>query len=162
MGCRKRGAPLAVIARRQDVEEHAAVGQAGDLVHVPVAHERKADVSGMIANGNRSYVAVNLRDHGSTRRWFHTIGISVRPCGRNGVMTEPTDLQRARDAAQGVEHAARQLVEFTNRLNDEIGPADMVEYDTLIGREAAALSERVDAFAALGLAVASIDDEAGE
>jgi hypothetical protein len=77
-------------------------------------------------------------------------------------MDEHEQLQRAREAARGVKRAAEQLVEFADRMTAVAGPAEMVEYDTLVAREAAALSERVDAFAALGLAVASLDDEASE
>jgi hypothetical protein len=44
-----------------------------------------------------------------------------------------------------------------------VDPAEMVEYDTLIAREAAALSSRVEAFARLGLGAPSLDatDELG-
>lgn len=75
-------------------------------------------------------------------------------------MDEHRQLRRAREAARGTERAAVQLVEFADRISAVIGPAEMAEYDTLVAREAAAISERVEAFAALGLAVASIDDQA--
>ena len=70
-----------------------------------------------------------------------------------------TDLSRAQAAARECERAARQLVEFADRLDVEIGPAEMAEFDTLVARETAAISERVEAFAALGLSYGSIDDE---
>jgi hypothetical protein len=72
-------------------------------------------------------------------------------------MTESDDLRRAREAARETERAARQLVEFADRLSDDVSPADMIEFDTLVAREAAAISERVDAFGALGLNIGSID-----
>lgn len=72
-------------------------------------------------------------------------------------MSESNDLRRAREAARETERAARQFVEFADRLSDDVGPADMVEFDTLIAREAAAISERVDAFGQLGLSVGSLD-----
>jgi hypothetical protein len=72
-------------------------------------------------------------------------------------MTENSELRRAREAAKEVERAARQLVEFASRLTEDFGPADMAEFDNLIAREAAAISERVDAFETLGLTVGSLD-----
>jgi hypothetical protein len=75
-------------------------------------------------------------------------------------MDEHRQLHRAREAAQACERAAAQLAQFADRLSPVVGPAQMAEYDTLVAREAAAISERVEAFAALGLAVASLDDEA--
>jgi hypothetical protein len=77
-------------------------------------------------------------------------------------MDEHRQLQRARKAARACRRAAEQLVEFADRLSWVIGPAEMAEYDTLVAREAAALSERVETFAALGLVVASLDDEVQE
>lgn len=68
-----------------------------------------------------------------------------------------TDLSRAQAAARETERAARAFVEFADRLRADIGPAEMAEYDTLMGREASAISERVEAFAALGLSVPSLD-----
>jgi hypothetical protein len=79
-------------------------------------------------------------------------------------MTEPysqTDehvlLERARAAARHHHQAAGQLLAFAERLSADIGPAEMLEYDQLIGREAATLSERVDAFGKLGLGAGSIE-----
>jgi hypothetical protein len=66
-------------------------------------------------------------------------------------------LERARNAAKHLHHATGQLVEFAERLSAVIGPAEMAEFDVLIAREAAALSERVDAFGALGLGADSLD-----
>jgi hypothetical protein len=77
-------------------------------------------------------------------------------------MDEHQQLQRAREAARACKRAAEQLVAFADRLTAVVGPAEMVEYDTLVAREAATLSERVEAFAALGLAVPSLDDEVSE
>jgi hypothetical protein len=68
-----------------------------------------------------------------------------------------TDLSRAQMAARECERAARQFVEFADRLPEDVGPADMAEYDNLVGREAAALSERVEAFNTLGFSVPSLD-----
>lgn len=70
---------------------------------------------------------------------------------------EEADLARARAAARECESAARQLAEFTEGLSGVITPAQMVEFDTLVAREAAALSQRVEAFARLGLGVGSLD-----
>ena len=75
-------------------------------------------------------------------------------------MDEQHQLRRARAAARECERVAGQLAQFAERLSPVLDPAAMAEYDTLVGREAAALSERVEAFAALGFRVASIDDEA--
>lgn len=70
---------------------------------------------------------------------------------------DEADLKRAQAAARECEAAATDLVLFADRLSAEITPADMAEYDTLIAREAAALSRRVEAFARLGLGAGSID-----
>jgi hypothetical protein len=75
-------------------------------------------------------------------------------------MDEHRQLRRAREAARACERAAAQLAQFADRLSPVLGPAEMAEYDTLVAREAAAISERVEAFVALGLAVTSLDDEA--
>ena len=84
--------------------------------------------------------------------------------GKLARMAEPyhtTDehvlLERARNAAKHLHSATGQLVEFAERLSAVIGPAEMAEFDVLIAREAAALSERVDAFGALGLGAGSLD-----
>ena len=69
------------------------------------------------------------------------------------------DLHRAQRAAKECARVAAQLSEFAERLTVVVEPADMAEYDVLIGREAAALSDRVEAFQRLGLGAASIDDE---
>ena len=69
------------------------------------------------------------------------------------------DLHRAQRAAKECERVAAQLSEFAERLSVLIEPADMAEFDVLIGREAAALSERVEAFQRLGLGATSIDAE---
>ena len=70
---------------------------------------------------------------------------------------EEADLRQARAAAQECEIAASQLVEFAERMSPVLTPAQMVEFDTLVAREATALSRRVDAFGRLGLGVGSID-----
>ena len=70
-----------------------------------------------------------------------------------------TDLSRAQAAARECERAARQFVEFADRLTGDPGPADMAEFDTLVAREAAAISERVDAFGTLGFAVPSLEGD---
>lgn len=66
-------------------------------------------------------------------------------------------LDRARAAAKQVERAAAQLSQFADRLGAAVEPADIAEYGALIAREAAAISERVAAFQALGLRASSID-----
>ena len=66
-------------------------------------------------------------------------------------------LERARNAAKHLHQATGQLVSFAERMSAVIGPAEMAEFDVLIAREAAALSERVEAFGALGLGAGSID-----
>jgi hypothetical protein len=66
-------------------------------------------------------------------------------------------LRQARDAAHECQRAASQLVQFAQRLSAVIGPSEQIEYDTLVAREAATLTERVDAFARLGLGVPSIE-----
>jgi hypothetical protein len=77
-------------------------------------------------------------------------------------MDEHQQLQRAREAAHACKRAAEHLVQFADRLTAVVGPAEMAEYDTLVAREAAAHSERVEAFAALGLAVPSLDGEVSD
>ena len=77
-------------------------------------------------------------------------------CDVAGQRDDPT-LTRARRAARASERAAAQLAEFADRLGPEVDTAEMLEYDTLIGREAAAVSERVDAFGDLGFGAPSID-----
>jgi hypothetical protein len=67
------------------------------------------------------------------------------------------DLAAAVHAARAVRSAAEQVLVFAERLAPDLGPAEMAEYDVLIAREATALSERVDAFSALGLGAGSID-----
>jgi hypothetical protein len=76
------------------------------------------------------------------------------------VTDEHKQLLRARETAREVQRAAAQLAEFAQRLSPVLDPAEIAEYDALVAREAAAISQRVTAFAALGLAAASIDDEA--
>ena len=68
-----------------------------------------------------------------------------------------SDLQRARAAARATERAAVQLAEFADRVSAVVGPAEMAEYDALIAREAAALSDRVEAFGRLGFGAPSLD-----
>jgi hypothetical protein len=72
---------------------------------------------------------------------------------------EHAQLLRARAAAAACERAAAAFNEFAKRLSAVIGPAEMAEYDALVARETAALSERVAAFRVLGLGVASIEGE---
>ncbi len=69
------------------------------------------------------------------------------------------DLSRAQAAARECERAARQFVEFADRLTGDIGPAEMVEFDNLVARESAALSERVEAFTRIGLGTPSLEGE---
>jgi hypothetical protein len=71
---------------------------------------------------------------------------------------EHAQLLRARRTAEECRRAAAAFEEFAERLSPVIGPAEMVEYDTLVARETAALSARVEAFRALGLGVASIEE----
>ena len=70
---------------------------------------------------------------------------------------EQRDLHRAREAAKECERSAAQLADFAARLSVVIGPAEILEYDELLARETAALSQRVEAFARLGLSAGSID-----
>lgn len=72
-------------------------------------------------------------------------------------MAKDDALDRARTAARQAERAAAQLSLFADRLGAVVEPADIAEYDALISREAAAISERVAAFQALGLRAPSID-----
>ena len=76
---------------------------------------------------------------------------------RNRRPDQHSDLQRARAAALATKRAAAQLAEFADRVSGVVGPAEMAEYDTLIAREAAALSDRVEAFGRLGFGAASLD-----
>ena len=70
---------------------------------------------------------------------------------------QSSELQRAQVAARAEQNASAQLVEFAERLGVEIGPAEQLEYDTLIAREAAAMSDRVEAFGRLGFGAPSLD-----
>ena len=70
---------------------------------------------------------------------------------------EEADLARARAAAHECEYAAGQIAEFAERMTGVITPAQIVEFDTLVAREAAALSRRVEAFGRLGLGVGSLE-----
>jgi hypothetical protein len=74
-------------------------------------------------------------------------------------LDEHAQLLRARAAAAACERAAAAFDEFAQRLSPVVGPAELAEYDMLVARETAALSERVDAFRALGLGVRSIEGE---
>jgi hypothetical protein len=70
---------------------------------------------------------------------------------------DEADLRRARAAARECEVAAAELASLADRLSTEVTPAEMVEFDTLVAREAAARAHRVEAFSQLGLGVASLD-----
>ncbi len=70
---------------------------------------------------------------------------------------ERDDLHRARAAAHECVRAATQLVEFADRMTVVIGPSEVAEYHVLVAREAAALSQRADAFERLGLGPGSVD-----
>jgi len=70
---------------------------------------------------------------------------------------EEADLKRARAAAKECEIAASELADFAGRLSAVTTPAELAEYDQLVGREAIALSRRVDAFGRLGLGVGSLE-----
>jgi hypothetical protein len=73
-------------------------------------------------------------------------------------MTDPhADLNRARTAARECQHTAGQIADFTDRLSNVIGPAEIVEYANLLARDAAAVSHRVDMFDRLGLGIPSLD-----
>jgi hypothetical protein len=74
-------------------------------------------------------------------------------------MEERVELHVARGAAEEVRRAADQLAVFAERLSVVIEPAQMAEYDILVAREAAAISERVAAFARLGLGVPSLEED---
>jgi hypothetical protein len=68
-------------------------------------------------------------------------------------------LHRARAAAKECERAAGHFADFAQRLSPVVGAAELAEYDTLVAREAIAISERVDAFARLGFGAASLEGE---
>jgi hypothetical protein len=76
---------------------------------------------------------------------------------RNRTPDDHRDLEHLRATARATERAAAQLAEFADRIGAAVGPTEMLEYDTLIAREAAALSERVDAFGRLGFGAPSLD-----
>ena len=76
---------------------------------------------------------------------------------RNRRPDQQADLERVRAAARVAERASAQVAAFAERVSAVVGPAEMVEYDTLIAREAAAISDRVEAFGGLGLGAASLD-----
>ena len=76
---------------------------------------------------------------------------------RNRKRDQSSQLQQAQVAARTGQSASAQLVEFAERLGAEIGPAEQLEYDTLIAREAAAVSDRVEAFGRLGFGAPSLD-----
>jgi hypothetical protein len=68
-------------------------------------------------------------------------------------------LVQAREAAAACERASAAFAEFAQRLSAVVGPHEMAEYDALVARDAAARSDRVDAFHALGLGAISIEGE---
>lgn len=68
-------------------------------------------------------------------------------------------LAQARATAAACERASAAFAEFAERLSAVVGPHEMAEYDTLVARDAAARSDRVDAFRALGLGAISIEGE---
>jgi hypothetical protein len=70
---------------------------------------------------------------------------------------EHADLRRARAAARECERASGQVADFADRMSAVVEPAELVEFDALIAREAAALSDRVEAFARLGFGIGSLD-----
>jgi hypothetical protein len=72
-------------------------------------------------------------------------------------MDEHAQLLRARSAAAACARAATAFDEFAQRLSPVIGPAEMAEYDALVARETAALSDRAEAFRTLGLGAPSIE-----
>jgi hypothetical protein len=73
------------------------------------------------------------------------------------------DLYQARQAALECRHTAGQIADFADSISGVVGPAELAEYANLLARDAAAVSERVEAFAALGLGIPSLDatDEEG-
>jgi hypothetical protein len=70
---------------------------------------------------------------------------------------EEADLKRARATAKECETAATELADFADRLSTVTTPAELAEFDHLVGREAIALSRRVEAFGRLGLGVGSLE-----
>jgi hypothetical protein len=70
---------------------------------------------------------------------------------------EEADLKRARAAAKECENAAAELADFADRMSPVTTPAELAEFDELIAREAAAVSQRVEAFSRLGLGVGSLE-----
>jgi hypothetical protein len=73
------------------------------------------------------------------------------------------DLYQARQAAQECRRSAGHIEDFAERISAVIGPTELAEYANLLARDAAAMSERVEAFARLGLGIPSLDatDEKG-
>lgn len=74
-------------------------------------------------------------------------------------MDEAVLLAQAREAAAACERASAAFAEFAERLSAVIGPHEMAEYDSLVARDAAARSDRVEAFRALGLGAISLEGE---
>ena len=72
-------------------------------------------------------------------------------------MPDESQVRHARNAAQECRIAATQLADFAEHMSAVITPAELAEYDTLVAREAAAISRRVDAFGRLGLGVGSLE-----
>lgn len=73
-------------------------------------------------------------------------------------MDEIEALHRARRAAAAHHAATAHVVEFAERLSTVYGPAEVAEFDALVAREAATLSDRVLAFQRLGLGLPSLED----
>ena len=76
---------------------------------------------------------------------------------RNHQPDQHVDLERLRNAARSAQRASARVAEFADRAGADVGPAEVVEYDTLIAREAAAVSDRVEAFGRLGFGAPSLD-----
>ncbi len=72
-------------------------------------------------------------------------------------MDEMDDLAFARTAARAEVQAATALADFADRMSPVVEPAELVEYDNLVAREAAVRATRQDAFARLGFPGPSVE-----
>ncbi len=70
---------------------------------------------------------------------------------------DESQLRHARNTAQECRRAAAAIADFAERMSAVITPAEIAEYDTLVAREATAISRRVEAFGRLGLGVGSLE-----
>ncbi len=62
-----------------------------------------------------------------------------------------------RQAARACEKTARDLAAFAEQLPDVPGPAEIIEYDTLLARDEAVRAERDDLFRQAGVEADSVE-----